>query len=56
VKRRSALQLGAAAAAGIGLVGAGWPLADALLGPAEAGRLLRLQCQCLGYAKVRGSF
>jgi FtsP/CotA-like multicopper oxidase with cupredoxin domain len=43
VKRRSALQLGAAAAAGIGLVGAGWPLADALLGSAEAGRLLRSQ-------------
>src|SRR6185437_6892216 len=43
VTRRSALQLGAAAAAGIGLVGAGWPLADALLGSAEAGRLLRSQ-------------
>jgi FtsP/CotA-like multicopper oxidase with cupredoxin domain len=43
VNRRSALQLGAAAAAGIGLVGAGWPLADALLGSAEAGRLLRSQ-------------
>jgi FtsP/CotA-like multicopper oxidase with cupredoxin domain len=43
VKRRSALQLGAAAAAGIGLVGAGWPLADALLGSSEAGRLLRSQ-------------
>jgi spore coat protein A, manganese oxidase len=43
VKRRSALQLGAAAAAGIGLAGAGWPLADALLGSAEAGRLLRSQ-------------
>lgn len=43
MKRRSALQLGAAAAAGIGLVGAGWPLADTLLGSAEAGRLLRSQ-------------
>jgi spore coat protein A, manganese oxidase len=43
VKRRSALQLGAATAAGIGLLGAGWPLADTLLGSAEAGRLLRSQ-------------
>jgi FtsP/CotA-like multicopper oxidase with cupredoxin domain len=43
VKRRSALQLGVAAAAGIGLVGAGWPLADTLLGSAESGRLLRSQ-------------
>lgn len=43
MKRRSALQLGVAAAAGVGLVGAGWPLADTLLGSAEPGRLLRSQ-------------
>jgi spore coat protein A, manganese oxidase len=42
VNRRSALRLGAAAA-GIGIVGAGWPVADALLGSAESGRLLRSQ-------------
>jgi FtsP/CotA-like multicopper oxidase with cupredoxin domain len=41
MNRRSALQLGAAAAAGIGIVGAGWPLGNAILGPAEPGRLLR---------------
>lgn len=43
MNRRSALRLGIAATAGIGLVGAGWPLADALLGSAEPGRLLRSQ-------------
>ncbi|OBJ24899.1 multicopper oxidase family protein [Mycobacterium sp. 1245801.1] len=42
MNRRSALRVGAAAA-GIGLVGAGWPMAGALLGSAESGRLVRSQ-------------
>jgi spore coat protein A, manganese oxidase len=42
VNRRSALRLGAAAA-GIGIAGASWPLANGLLGSSEAGRLLRSQ-------------
>ncbi|OBG94738.1 copper oxidase [Mycobacterium sp. E3251] len=40
MNRRSALRLGAAAA-GIGVVGAGWPLSSTLLGSAESGRLMR---------------
>lgn len=44
MNRRNALRLGAAAA-GIGAVGAGWPLAGALLGGTESGRLLRSQAR-----------
>lgn len=44
MNRRNALRLGAAAA-GIGVVGAGWPLAGALLGGTESGRLLRSQAR-----------
>ncbi|BBZ72056.1 multicopper oxidase family protein [Mycobacterium paraseoulense] len=42
MNRRGALRLGAAAA-GIGFIGAGWPLAGALLGSAESGRLVSSQ-------------
>ncbi|OBF49602.1 copper oxidase [Mycobacterium sp. 852002-53434_SCH5985345] len=40
MNRRSALRLGAAAA-GISVVGASWPMSHALLGSAESGRLIR---------------
>jgi FtsP/CotA-like multicopper oxidase with cupredoxin domain len=42
VNRRSVLRAGAAAA-GVAIVGAGWPLARPLLSPGEPGRLLRSQ-------------
>lgn len=42
MNRRAALRLGVAAA-GLGFTGAGLPLADALLGSAESGRLMRSQ-------------
>ncbi|OBF03942.1 copper oxidase [Mycobacterium sp. ACS4054] len=44
MNRRSALRLGAAAT-GIGFVATSWPLAGALLGSAEPGRLLRSQAR-----------
>jgi len=42
VNRRTVLRLGAAAA-GVGAVGAAWPLAGSLLTPGQPGRLLRSQ-------------
>ena len=51
MNRRNALRLGAAAA-GIGFVGAGWPLAGALLGSVESGRLIRSQTTLPGRYQV----